>query len=85
MRVTVGKKLDLADLVELWSACRAQRNDRTPDEFTVSEYQEAANVSVQAARYQLRELCKLGRITSRRGMVDGRCVNLYRRSKQGEK
>jgi hypothetical protein len=68
-----------ADLIDAL-ATRTGSDNRQPDEFTAAEYQADAGVNNnEIARRQLRQLVDLGKVEVRRGVVNGRAMNLYRR------
>ena len=48
-----------------------------PGEFTVEMFMDGRNLTIDIARYNLNELVKKGKLTSRWGIVSGRRGRIY--------
>ena len=70
----MDKAAMLAQIVEEWGMGPVQ-----PDEMTLREMAQAAGISEQSAtRYAKRDVAA-GKLTMRKGIVNGRQVNVYRK------
>jgi response regulator of citrate/malate metabolism len=62
-----------------WIVERLSQQDIEPDEFTAEMIMEKTKASRSSTRHRLKRMCESGELTSRKLLLNGQFVNVYKR------
>jgi response regulator of citrate/malate metabolism len=62
-----------------WIVERLSQQDMEPDEFTAEIVMEKIKASRSSTRHRLKRMCESGELTSRKLLLNGQFVNVYKR------